>query len=112
MKTAECQNNLERRLPYYEESLPGSVPAASGSEELSGANFVGSVGRELSHGAYQNTHLRHDRAPRNHGEREFTAPGPRLRHRLPLMAEANRWNAESHNVAADYLRAFGKPAPH
>lgn len=28
------------------------------------------------------------------------------------MAEANRWIAESHNVAADYLRAFGKPAPH
>ena len=28
------------------------------------------------------------------------------------MAEANRWTAESHNVAADYLRAFGKPAPH
>jgi DUF3047 family protein len=26
-------------------------------------------------------------------------------------AEANRWIAESHNVAADYLRAFGKPAP-
>jgi len=28
------------------------------------------------------------------------------------MAEANRWIAESHNVAADYLRAFGKPASH
>ena len=28
------------------------------------------------------------------------------------MAEANRWIAESHNVAADYLRAFGKQAPH
>jgi hypothetical protein len=28
------------------------------------------------------------------------------------MAEANRWIAESHNVAADYLRAFGKLAPH
>jgi hypothetical protein len=27
------------------------------------------------------------------------------------MAEANRWIAESHN-AADYLRAFGKLAPH
>jgi hypothetical protein len=27
------------------------------------------------------------------------------------MAEANRWIAESHNVAADYLRAFGKPPP-
>ena len=27
------------------------------------------------------------------------------------MAEANRWIAESHNVAADYVRAFGKPAP-
>ena len=25
--------------------------------------------------------------------------------------EADRWIAESHNVAADYLRAFGKPAP-
>jgi Protein of unknown function (DUF3047) len=28
------------------------------------------------------------------------------------MAEANRWIAERHNVAADYLRAFGKPATH
>jgi hypothetical protein len=28
------------------------------------------------------------------------------------MAEADRWIAESHNLAADYLRAFGKPAPH
>jgi hypothetical protein len=28
------------------------------------------------------------------------------------MAEANRWVAESHNIAADYLKAFGKPAPH
>jgi hypothetical protein len=28
------------------------------------------------------------------------------------MAEANRWIAENHNVAADYLRAFGRPAPH
>jgi hypothetical protein len=28
------------------------------------------------------------------------------------MIEANRWVAESHNVAADYLKAFGKPAPH
>jgi hypothetical protein len=28
------------------------------------------------------------------------------------MAEANRWIAENHNVAADYLKAFGKPAPH
>jgi hypothetical protein len=28
------------------------------------------------------------------------------------MDEANRWIAESHNVAADYLTAFGKPAPH
>jgi hypothetical protein len=28
------------------------------------------------------------------------------------MAEANRWIAESHNVAADCVRAFGKPAPH
>jgi DUF3047 family protein len=27
------------------------------------------------------------------------------------MLLANRWIAESHNVAADYLRAFGKPAP-
>jgi len=26
------------------------------------------------------------------------------------MADANRWIAESHNVAADYLRAFGQPA--
>jgi hypothetical protein len=26
-------------------------------------------------------------------------------------AEANRWIAESHNIAADYLRAFGKSAP-
>lgn len=26
-------------------------------------------------------------------------------------AEANRWVAESHNVAADYERAYGKPAP-
>lgn len=26
-------------------------------------------------------------------------------------ADANRWVAESHNVAADYLKAFGKPAP-
>ncbi len=31
---------------------------------------------------------------------------------LSGMAEANRWIAESHNVAADYLRAFGKPASH
>ncbi len=28
------------------------------------------------------------------------------------MAEANRWIAENRNVAADYLKAFGKPAPH
>ena len=27
-------------------------------------------------------------------------------------AEANRWIAEKHNIAADYERAFGKPAPH
>ena len=27
-------------------------------------------------------------------------------------AAANRWVAESHDVAADYERAFGKPAPH
>ena len=27
-------------------------------------------------------------------------------------ADANRWLAESHNVAADYLKAFGKAAPH
>jgi len=26
-------------------------------------------------------------------------------------ADANRWMPESHNVAADYERAFGKPAP-
>jgi hypothetical protein len=26
--------------------------------------------------------------------------------------DLNRWIAESHNVAADYQRAFGKPAPH
>ena len=26
-------------------------------------------------------------------------------------AEANRWIAESRNVAADYERAYGKPAP-
>lgn len=26
--------------------------------------------------------------------------------------DANRWLTESHNVAADYLKAFGKPAPH
>jgi len=26
--------------------------------------------------------------------------------------EANRWVAESRNVAADYARAYGKPAPH
>ncbi len=25
------------------------------------------------------------------------------------MADANRWIVESHNVAADYLGAFGKP---
>jgi hypothetical protein len=31
---------------------------------------------------------------------------------LSGMADANRWVAESHNVAADYLKAFGKPAPH
>lgn len=30
----------------------------------------------------------------------------------PGIADANRWVAESHNVAADYLRAFGKPARH
>ena len=29
----------------------------------------------------------------------------------PAPAEANRWIAESRNVAADYERAFGKPAP-
>ena len=28
------------------------------------------------------------------------------------MADANRWVAESHNVGADYLKAFGKLAPH
>jgi hypothetical protein len=28
------------------------------------------------------------------------------------LAEANRWIAESRNVAADYLKAFGKAAPH
>jgi hypothetical protein len=28
------------------------------------------------------------------------------------MADANTWLAESHDVGADYLRAFGKPAPH
>lgn len=27
-------------------------------------------------------------------------------------AEANRWIAESRNVAADYQRAYGRPAPH
>lgn len=27
-------------------------------------------------------------------------------------ADANRWVAESRNVAADYQRAYGKPAPH
>jgi len=27
-------------------------------------------------------------------------------------AEANRWIAEKHNIAADYERAFGKAAPH
>ena len=27
------------------------------------------------------------------------------------MAEANRWIAESHNVAADYLKAFRKTGP-
>jgi hypothetical protein len=27
-------------------------------------------------------------------------------------SEANRWIEESHNVAADYERAFGRPAPH
>ena len=27
-------------------------------------------------------------------------------------AEANRWIAENHNVAADYQRAYGKIAPH
>jgi hypothetical protein len=27
-------------------------------------------------------------------------------------AEANRWVEESHNVAADYARSFGRPAPH
>jgi hypothetical protein len=27
-------------------------------------------------------------------------------------AEANRWVQEAHDVAADYARAFGKPAPH
>ncbi len=27
-------------------------------------------------------------------------------------AEANRWVAENHNVAADYQRAYGKAAPH
>ena len=28
------------------------------------------------------------------------------------MADANTWIAESHNVATDYQKAFGKPAPH
>ena len=27
-------------------------------------------------------------------------------------AEANRWIAEKHNIADDYERAFGRPAPH
>jgi hypothetical protein len=27
-------------------------------------------------------------------------------------AEANRWVGETHNVAADYERSFGRPAPH
>ncbi|HWB85649.1 MAG TPA: DUF3047 domain-containing protein [Bryobacteraceae bacterium] len=27
-------------------------------------------------------------------------------------AAANRWIAETHNVAADYARAYGRPAPH
>jgi hypothetical protein len=27
-------------------------------------------------------------------------------------SQANQWVPESHNVAADYLKAFGKPAPH
>jgi hypothetical protein len=27
-------------------------------------------------------------------------------------ADANRWIMESRNVAADYVRAYGKPAPH
>ena len=27
-------------------------------------------------------------------------------------AEANRWVEETHNVAADYERSFGRPAPH
>ena len=53
------------------------------------------------------------RAPRDHGEHDFTA----LRPRYAIVcrsgiAETNRWIAESHNVAADYLRAFGKPATH
>lgn len=28
------------------------------------------------------------------------------------VAQANRWIAESHNVAADYERAYDRPAPH
>lgn len=27
-------------------------------------------------------------------------------------ADANRWIAETHNVGADYARAYGRPAPH
>ena len=44
---------------------------------------------------------------------QFHPAGPHFRGRLPVRrGDANRWVAESRNVAADYERAFGKPAPH
>jgi Protein of unknown function (DUF3047) len=45
------------------------------------------------------------------------ASSPPLAHDFAIVcrsgiADTNRWIDESHNVGADYLRAFGKPAPH
>jgi hypothetical protein len=44
------------------------------------------------------------------------ASAPPLMHIYAIVCrsgtdEVNQWLAESHNVAADYLKAFGKPAP-
>jgi Protein of unknown function (DUF3047) len=45
------------------------------------------------------------------------ASAPPLMHIYAIVcrsgtAEVNSWLAESHNIAADYFKAFGKPAPH
>jgi hypothetical protein len=46
-----------------------------------------------------------------------SASSPPLIHIFAIVcrsgtAQLNQWLAESHDVAADYLKAFGKPAPH